>query len=270
MRAGDRQSRERARVRAPGVVETYQDAEAAIAFKEIACSLATQRRAHYPLHVCNRKSVARESRAIGGNAQERKARQLLKLCVRRAVDPREHRLNSFAEHKQQTEVIAVHLDRNIGTHTGDEFVETHLYRLCELVIVAGYLRRSGFELAHQLLFGLARIRPCRAGLHHHERVRDAKAAWGRSRSPRCRACRTHVTPPASSSSAARERSASATACVRLVPGMRNACSATSPSSRFGMNSRPMRVAAKTATTTSAADAPSIISRARSARSSSGS
>ena len=39
------------------------------------------------------------------------------------------------------------------------------------------------------------------------------------------------------------------ACVRLVPGMRSECTARSPSSRFGMNSLPMREARRRLSTT---------------------
>ncbi len=49
--------------------------------------------------------------------------------------------------------------------------------------------------------------------------------------------------------------------VRLVPGMRMACIATSPSSRFGTNSLPSRVASRPHPTTSTS-APATIQRPR--------
>ena len=42
------------------------------------------------------------------------------------------------------------------------------------------------------------------------------------------------------------------ACVRLVPGMRKACIAMSPSSRLGMNSLPIRVSSRPLRITDAA------------------
>ena len=60
------------------------------------------------------------------------------------------------------------------------------------------------------------------------------------------------------------------ACDRLVPGMRKACMAMSPSSRLGTNSDPIRLAAKPAITTNATAPTTKATRRRSAMARAGS
>ena len=59
------------------------------------------------------------------------------------------------------------------------------------------------------------------------------------------------------------------AWLRLVPGMRSACMAMSPSSRLGTNSEPIRDAPKPASNTSATAMPIIRPRVFNAKSSAG-
>ena len=62
----------------------------------------------------------------------------------------------------------------------------------------------------------------------------------------------------------------ATDWVRLVPGMRSACTAKSPSFRLGMNSLPSRVASRPESTTAITAMVATTALAPRARSSSGS
>ena len=50
------------------------------------------------------------------------------------------------------EIIAVDFDSEIRSHAGDQFVETHLDRLRELVVVAWNLRCRRFQITHEVLF----------------------------------------------------------------------------------------------------------------------
>ena len=75
--------------------------------------------------------------------------------------------------QQFVEIVAEHLDRDIGTHPGDQFVEPHLDRLGEFIVVAGDLLHRLLQFGNQLGARLARIGPLAAVLEDDECVRDA-------------------------------------------------------------------------------------------------
>ncbi len=72
------------------------------------------------------------------------------------------------------QVITEHLDAQVGTHAGDQFVETHLDRLGEFVVVAGQFFQCRFHVGHQIGFQPCRVRPFAARFQDHEIVRHVR------------------------------------------------------------------------------------------------
>jgi hypothetical protein len=56
------------------------------------------------------------------------------------------------------------LHRHVAAHAGDQFVESHLNRLGEFVVVAGHLLHAFSISRDQLGLGLFRVRPLLARL----------------------------------------------------------------------------------------------------------
>ena len=77
----------------------------------------------------------------------------------------------FVHHR---EIVAVDFHGDIGADAGDEFVETHLDGLRELVVVAGDFLRGGFHGGDEVGFGAERIGPLRARFQHDVGVGDAR------------------------------------------------------------------------------------------------
>ena len=76
-----------------------------------------------------------------------------------------HNLKDVVSRCQQLiQVIAEHLDAEVGTHAGDQFVETHLDGLGELILVAGKHFHRFCHFRHQFILGFVGIRPLVAGL----------------------------------------------------------------------------------------------------------
>ncbi len=132
---------------------------------------------------------------------------------------------------------------DVAAHAGDQLVEAHLDRLRELVVVAGELARLASRSARP-------ARPCglcgsghsAARLQHHERVRDARRHRVGRDLRRADLGEDIRRPPGIRCSTLLERVCISTACVRLVPGMRSACTRCRLRRGSGTNSLPMREA----------------------------
>ena len=90
--------------------------------------------------VIKRATVCGLSRAIERDIEGREACRLLNLDVRRAADRLQDATDTRSGVAQLIEIITVDFDGDITPHASDEFVEPHLDRLGEFVIVADQLR----------------------------------------------------------------------------------------------------------------------------------
>ena len=82
---------------------------------------------------------------------------LLHLHVRRAGDAARAPSRSASPISCNTvHVVAEDFHGHVAAHAGDEFVEAHLDRLGELVVVAGQFLDGGFHLADEFGLGLFR------------------------------------------------------------------------------------------------------------------
>ena len=106
------------------------------------------------------------------NGQHRQARGLLDLDVGGTWHLLQHLRYLFGGAVHRIHVVAEHLDRHVATHAGKQFVEPHLDRLGELVIVAGHLGHCLLHGVDQVGLGALRIGPFRLRLQHDKVVRD--------------------------------------------------------------------------------------------------
>ncbi|MPM79155.1 hypothetical protein SDC9_126188 [bioreactor metagenome] len=94
---------------------------------------------------------------------------MLQLHVRRAGEGFHLLLNQLAGLLQHGHVFAEQFHRHVAAHSGNQFVEAHLNRLGEFVIVAGNVLQRFFHFGDKRGFRLFRIRPFLA------RFQDGKA-----------------------------------------------------------------------------------------------
>ena len=69
--------------------------------------------------------------------------------------------------KKRIEVVTKDLHGHVAADAGDQFVETHLDRLKELVFGAGHLLDGVVHSSDEFLFGQGGVRPFGARLEHH-------------------------------------------------------------------------------------------------------
>src|SRR3546814_13236791 len=104
--------------------------------------------------------------------QDRQASHLLDADIRGPLDPVHHLLDGLSNTEQFVEIVAEHLDRDIGADARKQLVEPHLDGLGELVVVARNGLRSRMHLSNQIRAGLARVGPVLPVLEHDEGVGD--------------------------------------------------------------------------------------------------
>src|SRR3546814_17968280 len=70
--------------------------------------------------------------------------------IRGPLDPVHHLLDGLSNTEQFVEIVAEHLDRDIGADARKQLVEPHLDGLGELVVVARNGLRSRMHLSNQI------------------------------------------------------------------------------------------------------------------------
>src|SRR4051812_18400190 len=85
------------------------------------------------LYGCQTQSAARDFGFIDGDVEHRQARRLFDLHVGRATNVAKDASNPVSSAKHRFKFIAENLDGDVAPNPGQQLVEAHLDRLCELV-----------------------------------------------------------------------------------------------------------------------------------------
>ena len=99
---------------------------------------------------------------------------MFRFHIRRTRDSFEKLFDLFAQGKESIHVITEYFYRDIRTHTGKQFIETHLYRLGEFIIITRHLSNRLFHGGYQLRFSIMRSAPFGLGLENNESIRNAR------------------------------------------------------------------------------------------------
>ena len=161
-------------IRANRLREADDDTKAAVAFEDLAGETTPERRGDDLLGVLSRQAVAGQRFAVEVDGKQRQSRDLLDLHVRRTRNLPEDRFDPFRRSEHHLQVIAIDLDGHICAHARDEFIEAHLNRLGELIVISRNCLQGGLELADELRLGLMRVGPLVPRLQHHIGVGDAR------------------------------------------------------------------------------------------------
>ena len=173
-REGDREVLEVGEVGAEVFRETDHEVEATVAFVNLADGGAADGGGDELLDVGGGEAVAGEGFAVEAHGEHREAGGLLDFDVGGAGDGLEDGFDFAGGFVHHREIVAVDFHGDIGADAGDEFVETHLDGLRELVVVAGDFLRGGFHGGDEVGFGAERIGPLRARFQHDVGVGDAR------------------------------------------------------------------------------------------------
>ena len=157
--------------------QAHHDVKTTITLEQLAGNFATDGGRHRCLHVLQVQPIGRKRKSVWHDRQQRQTTRLLHAYVGRTGHTASSGCNALTHLQQSVQVIAIEIDRHVGTHAGDQFIGTHLYRLTELVVVAWHLGCNGLYFCDQCLLALGWIRPLIARLQHHVGVAHGWRHW---------------------------------------------------------------------------------------------
>src|SRR3546814_7420214 len=114
----------------------HDDGEAPVALEQLPGFPAADGDGDDVLDVADIEPEPCQCGAIRGDLQDRQASHLLDADIRGPLDPVHHLLDGLSNTEQFVEIVAEHLDRDIGADARKQLVEPHLDGLGELVVVA--------------------------------------------------------------------------------------------------------------------------------------
>lgn len=134
-RQRDREAFEHVDLAAQVVGKAHDEVEAAVALKDQPRLAASHRHRDHVLHVRDVEAIAGQGRAVRLHRHDGQALGLLDFGIGSAGDRLQRGQHTRGGLLHGREVIAVHLDRHVAAHAGDQLVEAHLDRLRELVVL---------------------------------------------------------------------------------------------------------------------------------------
>ncbi len=117
--------------------QAYYDIKAAVALKQGAGLLTAYGSGDHVLYISHVEAIARGLFPVYIHRQHGQTGGLLDLDLSGAGDLAQHGRDFICGIVQDLHVIAEYLDGDIATHAGNQFIETQLDRLRELVVVTG-------------------------------------------------------------------------------------------------------------------------------------
>ena len=169
---GNAQATDGVNVLPQGLRQANHDVEASVALEHLAGDDPADRGRHHLLDVVHADAEPRKRGPVGSDLEHRQAGDLLDRNVLGPLDAADHALDCVADFKQLVEIVAEHLDRHVRPDAGQQFVEPHLDRLGELVVISRDPGDGRLHFRQQFVPRLARVRPVLAILQHDEGVGD--------------------------------------------------------------------------------------------------
>ena len=131
---------------------------------------AAERDLHHIGHIANRQTIGCNRRPVEIDHKRRQSFGLLNLDIRSTVDRAQRSCNALRRGIECFKIIAIDLDRYIGSNARNQLVKAHLDGLAELIIVAEQRVQPGFHPGNQRGLWFGRIGPLLSWVQDHESV----------------------------------------------------------------------------------------------------
>ena len=158
-RDGDGQGFQRRHITPDVFRKSNDDVVTAIPLKHLARLAPTDCDRDHLLHIRNIQPVCERRRAVHVDVQYGQALGLIHLHFCRAGHGLQNRGDLPGGLLHLLHVVTVDFYRDIPAHSGDQFVEAHLNRLREFVVIAGQLFDGQFNQPHQRRLSAGEFQP---------------------------------------------------------------------------------------------------------------